>query len=541
MKNQYIQSENKYCQNKVPEFLTKLYELLCNPDKYFNIISWLYDLDNKKFIVVIKDKILVSKILCPRSANNGCNITLIKACQRQLNNYSFYNMSLSDCNILNKKYSNKDLNKINYVYIYNFLIKNIIDILNLKRNNIIKNETANIANFKENEENEENKEIIQIARTMLDLSNKDLNKKSSLYNSNITQKNVLEKSDDENIQKLVEEKKREYLQNLNINNDNINDEENIKICLLIEVFKNFIFDQNEVEKINKKQIELYNYLEEKVLNDRQRTSVLFKCMLEYIKKTISPEKINKGLLIRNQKYDSIQKAQINKYVEDEEMNIAISRGKQLAQNDNKNMTDMQAFNSSNNDTIINLDKYVEYEEMNKAISRGKQLAQNDNTNMTDMQAFNSSNNDTFVPLSFIAACKSTQNEDINMKDAPSSIVSSNEIPWWIKGGTEKALARLHSEPVVSHMIEVYWTEDVESFNYNSHWKLGWAVIKKRRSKIVRDKPYGEWKSVCQIVTQVDYVDGTSVDELLHRGDWKQAVQPPSESSLDFPKYWRYVK
>ena len=187
------------------------------------------------------------------------------------------------------------------------------------------------------------------------------------------------------------------------------------------------------------------------------------------------DKLNKGILITNQKYNSIRNAQIN---------------------------------NEYNDIITNLDKSVENEEMNKAIFRGKQFAQNDNIHTTNVHP---------------------------------SIVSSKEIPWWIKGGTEKALARLHSEPVVSQMIEVYSTENMEGFNYNSYWKLGYAIQKKKRSVFVCNKPHSEWKSICQMVTQVDYVDGTSVDELLHRGDWKKDIKPPSENSLYFPKYWRYAK
>ena len=97
-------------------------------------------------------------------------------------------------------------------------------------------------------------------------------------------------------------------------------------------------------------------------------------------------------------------------------------------------------------------------EMNKAIFRGKQFAQNDNIHMTNVHP---------------------------------SIVSFKEIPWWIKGGTEKALALLHSEPVVSQMIEVYSTENMEGFNYNSYWKLGYAIQKKKRSVFVCNKPYSE--------------------------------------------------
>ena len=57
------------------------------------------------------------------------------------------------------------------------------------------------------------------------------------------------------------------------------------------------------------------------------------------------------------------------------------------------------------------------------------------------------------------------------------------------------------------------------------------------------------ETVRQIVTQVDYIDGTSVDELLHRGDWKKRQNPWMKDSEDYllnlgsdnPKYWRYAK
>ena len=153
------------------------------------------------------------------------------------------------------------------------------------------------------------------------------------------------------------------------------------------------------------------------------------------------------------------------------------------------------------------------EEMNASISRGQMLAQDEDTNMEDVQ----SPNTQFV-----------------------------EEPWWKKGGiTDKALVRLHSEPVDGHMIEV-WSRD--------HWKLGRAVRKKGRSWVVLKRPLNSPSSpvaetVRQIVTQVDYIDGTSVDELLHRGDWKQRQNPWMKDSEDYflnlgsdnPKYWRYAK
>ena len=133
-----------------------------------------------------------------------------------------------------------------------------------------------------------------------------------------------------------------------------------------------------------------------------------------------------------------------------------------------------------------------------------------------------------------------QDEDTNMEDVPSPNTQLEE-PWWKKGGiTDKTLIRLHSEPVDGHMIEV-WSLD--------HWKLGRAVRKKGRSWVVFKAPLNSPSSrvaetVRQIVTQVDYIDGTSVDELLHRGDWKQR-QNPMKQDLDYfidnPKYWRYAK
>uniref|UniRef100_A0A6C0KYQ7 RING-type domain-containing protein n=1 Tax=viral metagenome TaxID=1070528 RepID=A0A6C0KYQ7_9ZZZZ len=153
------------------------------------------------------------------------------------------------------------------------------------------------------------------------------------------------------------------------------------------------------------------------------------------------------------------------------------------------------------------------EEMNASISRGQMLA---------------------------------QDEDTNMEDVQSRITPIVEEPWWKKGGiTDNALVRLHSEPVDGHMIEV-WALD--------HWKLGRAVRKKGRSQVVLKAPLNSPSSrvaetVRQIVTQVDYIDGTSVDELLHRGDWKQRQNPWMKDSEDYflnlgsdnPKYWRYAK
>ena len=137
-----------------------------------------------------------------------------------------------------------------------------------------------------------------------------------------------------------------------------------------------------------------------------------------------------------------------------------------------------------------------------------------------------------------------QDEDTNMEDVPSPNTQLEE-PWWKKGGiTDKTLIRLHSEPVDGHMIEV-WSLD--------HWKLGRAVRKKGRSQVVL-KPLGapgpgQANTIRQIVTPVDYIDGTSVDELLHRGDWKQRQNPWMKDSEDYllnlgsdnPKYWRYAK
>ena len=145
------------------------------------------------------------------------------------------------------------------------------------------------------------------------------------------------------------------------------------------------------------------------------------------------------------------------------------------------------------------------EEMNASISRGQMLAQDEDTNMEDVQ----SPNTQFV-----------------------------EEPWWRKGGiTDKALIRLHSEPVDGHMIEVY---------SGDNWKLGRAVRKKMRSMMIL-KPLlssaGERQaeSIRQIVTEVDYMNGTIVDELLHRGEWKHRGNPAQlVAPHRFPKNWRYA-
>ncbi len=235
--------------------------------------------------------------------------------------------------------------------------------------------------------------------------------------------------------------------------------------------KNHVIDENQKNQIKQKQNELWQSLKEIELDNTKRKDILYKYMFEYLKRTIPQAKLNEGAKIAQSNFESIKRTQIHN-----------RPTKPLTESEQKQAD----------------------EETNAAISRGQQLAQDEDTNMEDVQ----SPNTPFV-----------------------------EEPWWRKGGiTDKALIRLHSEPVDGHMIEVY---------YGDHWKLGRAVRKKGRWRLILKPDLGDGvrphQQIRQIVTQVDYIDGTSVDELLHRGNWKQR-QNPVKQDLDYfidnPKYWR---
>ena len=265
-----------------------------------------------------------------------------------------------------------------------------------------------------------------------------------------------------------------------LQNLNTNNEHSLKIALLIESLKNHVIDENQTNQIKQKQNELWQSLKEIELDNTKRKDILYKYMFEYLKRTIPQAKLNEGAKIAQSNFESIKRAQIH---------------------------------NRPTEPLTESEQKQADEEMNAAISRGQILAQDEDTNMEDVQS-------------------------------PNTQFVEEQEPWWKKSGiTDKALLRLHSEPVDGHMIEV-WSLD--------HWKLGRAVRKKGRSQVVLKAPLNSPSSrvaetVRQIVTQVDYIDGTSVDELLHRGDWKQRQNPDygikdSENYLlnlgsDNPKYW----
>ncbi len=62
-------------------FIEKLKVILVNSYKYSHMISWIRD-ECDKIVIIVKDKIEVTKILCPRSK-------YFNSCMRQFNHYSF--------------------------------------------------------------------------------------------------------------------------------------------------------------------------------------------------------------------------------------------------------------------------------------------------------------------------------------------------------------------------------------------------------------------------------------------------------------------
>jgi len=94
------------------KFLKKLYFLLNNEQNYDHIICWKYG-NNKKIVIIIKDKKKVLNLLCPKS-----NISNFSTCVRQLNNYSF-----------NQKSFKKDSN----IYVTHPTLENINDIITLQK------------------------------------------------------------------------------------------------------------------------------------------------------------------------------------------------------------------------------------------------------------------------------------------------------------------------------------------------------------------------------------------------------------------------
>ena len=257
-----------------------------------------------------------------------------------------------------------------------------------------------------------------------------------------------------------------YLQNLKFNSRTT-----LNIALLIEALKNDVVYKNQIEQ---KQQELYNYLKEIPLKDKQRRDILFKYMFEYLTRTIPLAKLKKADKIAKGIHESIKRAKIhNRHTEQP--------------------TESEAKEAEEN--------------INDAISRGQRLAQDENK---------------------------------NMKDTHSPIATSGETPWWEKGGTVKSLIRLHSEPVVGHMIEVYCPSGPHGIH--GRWNLGHVVSKKIYRMSHTESPSLElsWHLKNQIRTQVDYTDGTSVDELLQRGAFTPYNAIPHVDDKKTPKYWKYA-
>ena len=429
---------------KQADFLINLHKLLTNQE-YSNIISWTYG-NYGNILILLKDKLLVAKEVCPRSANIDFH-----SCARQFCNYGFKTET---------RLSIEGIDKNNGLIFSNPKVKSIDDILTLERKISTKCRKSPTIDDGDRAANV----LAQLNNPSPQSTDMDNNEAANVLAS-------IANISDENTEDL--DRRTAYIQNLNTNI-----EDSIKISLLIEALKQHVVDENEKKQIKQKQNELWQGLKEIPLEDEQRKGVLFKYMGDYLTRTISLSKLKEGAKIVNKKYESIKRAQIH---------------------------------NRPTEPLTESEQKQADEEMNAAISRGSQLA---------------------------------QDEDTNMEDVQSPITPIVEEPWWRKGGiTDKALIRLHSEPVDGHMIEVY---------YGDHWKLGRAVRKKRRDVAISyrgNHPVSgdpidgddETETIRQIVTQVDYIDGTSVDELLHRGDWKQRGDPVGQKEYQStPKYWRYA-
>ena len=420
---------------KQADFLINLHKLLTNQE-YSNIISYTFDNDGN-ILILLKDKLLVAKEVCPRSANIDFH-----SCARQFCNYGFKTET---------RLSIEGIDKNNGLIFSNPKVKSIDDILTLERKISTKCRKSPTIDDGDRAANV----LMQLSYRSTDMDNNEAaNVLASIANIS-----------DENTEDL--DRRTSYLQNLNTNN-----EHSLKIALLIESLKNHVIDENQTNQIKQKQNELWQSLKEIELDNTKRKDILYKYMFEYLKRTIPQEKLNEGAKIAQSNFESIKRAKIH---------------------------------NRPTEPLTESEQKQADEEMNAAISRGQILAQDEDTNMEDVQSPN------------------TQLEE----------------PWWKKSGiTDKALLRLHSEPVDGHMIEV-WSLD--------HWKLGRAVRKKGRTQVVLKAPLNSPSSrvaetVRQIVTQVDYIDGTSGDELLHRGDWKQRQNPDyGIKDSENPKYWRYAK
>ena len=328
-----------------------LHKLLTNQE-YSNIISWKNDNDGN-VLIVLKDTLLVANELCPRANYEEA------AMRGRFNDYGFNRISGRGDN--------------EWVF-SNPKVKSIDDILTLRAlgacracqgansaHTCVKGRKQRIVNSPTIDDRDRD-----IANVLMQLNNQspqstdmaamavprhvllehdeqgDLHSvgEESADMDNNEAANVLAgitNISDENTEDL--DRRTSYLQNLNTNN-----EHSLKIALLIESLKNHVIDENEKNQIKQKQNELWQSLKEIELDNTKRKDILYKYMFEYLKRTIPQAKLNEGAKIAQSTFQSIQRAQIhNRPTEplteseqkqaDEELNASISRGQQLAQDE----------------------------------------------------------------------------------------------------------------------------------------------------------------------------------------------------------------
>ena len=307
-------------------FTHSLHKLLTNQE-YSNIISYTFDNDGN-ILIVLKDKFLVAKEVCPR-ANWGD----FSSCARQFCNYGF------------KTVSRKKIQRIgeNELVFSNPKVKSIDDILTLERKlpqscrQRVNSPTIDDGNR-------------DIPNVLMQLNNQSPQSTSIDNNEAANVLASIANISDENTEDL--DRRTSYLQNLNTNN-----EHSLKIALLIEALKNHVIDENQTNQIKQKQNELWQSLKEIELDNTKRKDILYKYMFEYLKRTIPISKLKEGTKIaKKSNFESIKRAKIHnrptkplteseQKQADEEMNAAISRGQMLAQDEDTNMEDVQSPNT----------------------------------------------------------------------------------------------------------------------------------------------------------------------------------------------------
>ena len=510
-------------------FINSLHELLTN-QKYSNIISWENDNDGN-FLIVLKDNLLVAKELCPKAnSEEGKKKTRylsrsVQAMKDQFRSYDF------------NRISNRGENELVFS---NPKVKSIDDILTLRgqqsrANQAARRRTRRKARLAVDEQGEPtNRPPRRAASTRLRYVESSSEEESADMAAMAVPRHVLLEHDEQGDLHSVGEESadmadmaapRHVLLELDEQGDlhSVGEEsadvDNNEAANILASITN-INDEN-TEDLDRRTSYLQN------LNTNNEHSLKIALLIESLKNHVIDENEKNQI---KQKQNELWQGLKEIPMEDEQRRgvlykymfeylkrtipqAKLNEGAKIAQSNFESIKRAKIHNRPTEPLTESEQKQAD-EEMNAAISRGQILAQDEDTNMEDVQSPN------------------TQLEE----------------PWWKKSGiTDKALLRLHSEPVDGHMIEV-WSLD--------HWKLGRAVRKKGRSRVVLKAPLNSPSSrvaetVRQIVTQVDYIDGTSVDELLHRGDWKQRQNPDygikdSENYLlnlgsDNPKYWRYAK